>query len=667
MNISKMMCLIFISFSATFIVPCSIQADEIQPKGNLYAKFYELPITDIKPEGWLRHFLENQRDGLTGHLEVAGYPFNTAAWSGVVTKEGRHKEGYWLSWWPYEQTGYWIDGMIRCGYLLGDDFLIQKARKHIEYVLSNPDDKGILGPKHIRMRWPHAVFFRAMIADYYSTKDRRILDALVKHYLAIPAKRYAQSLAICNIEELGWLYWMTGDKRFADIAVKAYKLFCERERKKPPATTLEQLLSDKKIGYHGATFFIESKLPAILYMCTGEKKYLDASINGFRKVDRDHMLIDGVPSSNEHFAGKNHRVCHETCDIVGLSWAAGYMLMATGQAEWADKIERATFNAGIGAVTKDFKAHQYFSCPNQMLATSTSSHSPHQLTMMSFRPGHFVECCSGNINRLMPNYVSRMWLSDGDGGVVSAQYGPCTLTTKAGKDKITVNIIEKTDYPFSEVISFEIQPYKKVFFPLFLRIPGWCKDASILVNGRPTKIKARSGSFAKVERTFLPGDIVELILPMRLKISYWEEDGIGIERGPLVYSYPIKEERKITKAVSKSNYRFPAWEMTAAGPWNYALSVDANSLENAAEIIHRPMAQNPWTVDGSPTNLKVPACKVKNWTLQQGKDDGTFKEHLFVPHLPDSIKVEPEIEEITLVPYGCTCLRLTIFPYCKKR
>jgi DUF1680 family protein len=73
-----------------------------------------------------------------------------------------------------------------------------------------------------------------------------------------------------------------------------------------------------------------------------------------KKLDRDHMLPDGVPSSSEFLAGKNPLNSHETCDITDYTWAMGYLLMATGDAQWADHIEKAVFNAGPGAVSKRF-------------------------------------------------------------------------------------------------------------------------------------------------------------------------------------------------------------------------------------------------------------------------------------------------------------------------
>ena len=116
---------------------------------------------------------------------------------------------------------------------------------------------------------------------------------------------------------------------------------------------------------HGVTYCEEMKLPMLLYAYTGEQKYLDAAVRADEKLLRHHLLPDGVPSSNEHLDGNDPLTSHETCDITDYTWSLGYYLMTTGDAVYADAIEKAVFNAGPGAVTKDFKALQYFSSVNQ--------------------------------------------------------------------------------------------------------------------------------------------------------------------------------------------------------------------------------------------------------------------------------------------------------------
>ena len=124
---------------------------------STHAKFQELPITAIAPNGWLRGYLQKQARGLTGHLHVAGFPFNTKGWAGPRIIPPKDAD----AWWPYEQYAYWIDALIRCGHLLGQKSLINKAVKNFDYLLNSADPDGYLGPKFLKtpgqcQRWPHA-------------------------------------------------------------------------------------------------------------------------------------------------------------------------------------------------------------------------------------------------------------------------------------------------------------------------------------------------------------------------------------------------------------------------------------------------------------------------------------------------------------------------------
>jgi hypothetical protein len=89
-----------------------------------FSVFDEAPLSESRPSGWLRCYLMKQRNGLTGHPEKAGYPFD-CAWWGTQDWAEPPKSGYpTRQWGPYEQTGYWIDGALRCGYLLRDAELV---------------------------------------------------------------------------------------------------------------------------------------------------------------------------------------------------------------------------------------------------------------------------------------------------------------------------------------------------------------------------------------------------------------------------------------------------------------------------------------------------------------------------------------------------------------
>ena len=156
---------------------------------------------------------------------------------------------------------------------------------------------------------------------------------------------------------------------------------------------------------HGVTAAEQFKLLPLMYSYTGDPKALELAKLAYAKAVADSLMPDGGMVSSEQLGTAAFNSMHETCDLTDWSWSFGYH--ADGQrrrAVGADRIERATFNALPGAVTKDFKQLQYFSSANQVLASSTACPRI-AMTRMSYRAAHDTECCTGNVNRAMPNYV----------------------------------------------------------------------------------------------------------------------------------------------------------------------------------------------------------------------------------------------------------------------
>ena len=650
------------------------------PYMKKFAKFYEVPLSDIQPEGWLRVYLEKQRDGLTGHLEAAGFPFDTPGWAAPRVAHHARYSG----WWPYEQTGYWVDGIIRCGHLLRDEFLTAKALRSIDYVLENADEDGYLGPDFMKdpadnNRWPHAVFFRALMAHESAARDARVVPALLKHYLSGTAP-HTFWRNVCNVEVVLWAYERSGDRLLLEHAIQAFQGYNELFPEADAA--MANLLKDKPASEHGVTYNETAKLGAILYSYTGDEDYLEASIHAYQKIDKYHMLVDGVCSSTEKLTTTDPLDSHETCDIADYTWSVGYLLMATGLAEYADKVERACFNAAPGAVRSDFKGLQYFSCPNQVIADASSNHNRmyRGFPWMSYRPNPGTECCPGEVNRIMPNFAARMWMSDGEGGVVAALYGPGRLTTGVGPDAQKVTIVQQTDYPFSEQINFLIQTEAPVEFTLWLRVPEWCTRPSLEINGQPVELELEPGRFFPLRRKFAAGDRIRLHLPMELAIQRWPLDGISVERGPLVYALKIEEDWQIDPAEERATPDFPAWNLYPRSDWNYALALDLENFKDEIEIIHHPVGRDPWRLEAAPLELRVPARQIRDWEIERfetiesqywGADGFRANEKqgefAFTPQLPDPEtlpeRLEETVEMVTLVPYGCTHLRVTIFPH----
>lgn len=618
-----------------------------------YDRLREISPTQIKPEGWLKEYLVRQQNGLTSHPEEQGFPLNTKFWEGEIKYEGS-------SWWPYEQTAYYLDGMIRLGLLLNDQDKIDTFKRNIQWVMGHPNEKGFIGTSLGKnpSQWPNGVFFKAVIPYYMATGDKRIAEAFHKHFSNTSAKDIGLGFRhATNIEGLLKTYEWIGDSKLKDKAVEAYKLF----NTLPPGEerlTMPMLAGNNKIVIHGVTFSEELKIPVVLYIYTGDRTYLQAAENGIRILERDHLGPSGVPSSTEFLATRDPSQTHETCVSSDFSWTLGYYLMATGNAKYADMIEKICFNAGPGAVSKDFTNLQYLSGDNQVIATDNSTHTKyhHGSRWMSYSPCHEPACCPGNVHRLMPNFASRMWMTDDDGTLTASLYGPSSISGPFGKDGKRVTVHENTNYPFDETVEFRFETDGDTDMSFRFRIPGWCANPEVAVNGQPVTGDFHAGSFAKLERTFKAGDKITLQFPMPLHLNRYQ-NSLSLERGPLLYSYAIPEHIDIHVKETK-NPQFPTLSLKAASPWNYALDVDESNFRDRVRILPKKSTAYPFDGGDGVPSLQVPVQRIPGWDLKDGR---------YTPFIPVAYKTDGKDEIITLVPYGATRLRLTHFPECVNR
>lgn len=228
-------------------------------------------------------------------------------------------------------------------------------------------------------------------------------------------------------------------------------------------------------------------------------------------------------------------------------------------------------------------------------------------------------------------------------------------------------------YPFDETMSFVITIQKNVSFPFYLRVPLWCNNARLKINGIAVNEKYKPGSYIKINRLWKNGDKITLTLPMKIQVQQWAKNNnsISVNRGPLTYSLKIKENyvKKDSKASAISDSRWqenvdatkwPSFEIYPASDWNYGLLYkDGINNEQVFKIIKKswPKNNSPFTVESVPISIIAKGKLIPDWKIDEYGLTG------ILPQSP--VNVDTQATTIELIPMGAARLRISAFPIIK--
>ncbi|MCM1077676.1 MAG: glycoside hydrolase family 127 protein [Bacteroides sp.] len=295
--------------------------------------------------------------------------------------------------------------------------------------------------------------------------------------------------------------------------------------------------------------------------------------DSIQKVHQSYGRPFQLPNSTAH---------NETCANIGNMLFNWRMLEATGDAKYADIVETALYNSVLSGVSLDGKRY-FYTNPLRM-----SDDLPYTLRWPKTREEYIsCFCCPPNTLRTIceaQNYAytvndSTLWCN---------LYGDSELATEFGKKRPLV-VTQRTGYPFDgKVVLTFVDVPKKEKIALKLRVPSWCDNATLAVNGVPEDIKVTPNSYVTVDRVWKPGDEVTFDMEMKTKLiesnPLVEEtrNHTAIKRGPIVYcleGIDIADGKALDDVLIPADAKFTAKDITIDGAKMTALETEARLVD----------------------------------------------------------------------------------------
>lgn len=644
---------------------------------NDFRKLKRFPLGALHAEGFIKDQMKRAKDGLAGNL----YKLEPAMIHDPYLRRTRvpiWAEVKQVGWGAEISANYW-SGYIQYAYVLGDEEMIRTATEWVDSMLKMARPDGYLGAyfrdEDLREEDFNAlgttVAMRGLLAFYEVTGRTDVLEAVHRCMLWFcenwAGERKTSYAGPLIVEAMVLCYRFTGDERLIEFSKDYEEFLCRHDIFKQ--SYLAQL---DPVHYYNSNHTAGTgrnlRHCVSLYTATGDEKFLRATENGIRKVRSKSAHVDGsAVAINEYLGPVSSTAEIEYCSFPYFNLTFGYMNEATGEAKYGDYAELMFYNGAQGARKKDEKAIAYLSAPNQVLATDSSASSCFG-DMQVYAPCYPISCCPVNSVPILPEFVRNTIHYDEGGNIYLSAYAPVSLAYGSTQVKVI------TEYPFRDLVRLEVT--MDTGKSLFLKIPEWAKSYTVTLDGAAVDPLPNGLGYVELKADFRSGRAVEITFRREVEVIHVDDTDasnkhpLAFRYGALVFSYHVPEDWRIAKA--KSVTPLPeGWNWYNVYP-HYEEPKTGDHYDN----VGKRRESFTWSVavdeDIRPEDIRVEERDTDGYVWE----DPRIVLHLPAYHAPFLYSSYPKKTyepygdkqyvtyktERTLVPYGCTNLRITYFP-----
>jgi DUF1680 family protein len=542
-------------------------------------RFEPVPLAQVDIEGgfWGERLEVNRKATLPIQYEQCRKTGRFDAWK-LDWKPGQPKPHiFWDS-----DAGKWLEAVAYSLAKHPDKALEKKADWLIDLIAKAQQKDGYLNifftvvePQNRwkNLRDQHELYcaghlIEGAVAYYEATGKRRLLDVMMRYadYIGkVFGRGKGQKRGYCGHPEvelaLAKLYKATGKGSYLRLA----KYFVDERGQKPDYYTVEAEKRGQKsrgpYAYHQAHEPVRQQKDAVghavraMYLYSGmadvaaetnDKTLLTACKRLWRSV-ADKRMYEAFTFDYDL---PNEEAYAETCAAIGLVFWAHRMMQIDADGEYGDVMENALYNGVIPGVSLDGRKFYY---ANRLAVHPEAPRYGH-CTFPAARQEWFgCACCPPNVARLLASLGEYIY-SRGDNEIRVHLMAGSKAGIEVGGQKVAIE--QRTEYPWNEKVVIRVSPQKAANFAVSVRIPAWCRQPRMKVNGKTVDLKkAIVKGYARVRREWRKGDRIELVLPMaveRVQANPKVRQDVGrvtLMRGPIVYCIEEVDNGKDLNAI----------------------------------------------------------------------------------------------------------------------